>query len=231
MVWSRHGVNQPMAQGLRRFAHGVLVKYGIWILVGLLATGAGLAAWWLPKRTISLTTLRASVSGWVHPVPESAVPVAPPPDYSATVAALQTNVRDLQAKVDGQGASLSEVQGVTDGIGEQLKAVSERLTAIAASLTKQSQELDLALRKQSSTEGGTPDSPSSSKSPTVSGKVNLNTATAAQLDSLPGVGPTYAQRIVEYRTQHGAFKSVDDLLNVSGIGEATLAKFKNQVEV
>ncbi len=53
--------------------------------------------------------------------------------------------------------------------------------------------------------------------------VNLNTATAAQLDTLPGVGPVTAQKILDWRAAHGAFSAVDELLEVDGIGEKTLA--------
>lgn len=53
--------------------------------------------------------------------------------------------------------------------------------------------------------------------------VNLNTATAEQLDTLPGVGPVTAQKILSWRQSHGAFSSVDELLEVDGIGEKTLA--------
>ena len=53
--------------------------------------------------------------------------------------------------------------------------------------------------------------------------VNLNTATEAQLDTLPGVGPVTAQKILDWRSAHGAFSSVDELLEVDGIGEKTLA--------
>ena len=54
--------------------------------------------------------------------------------------------------------------------------------------------------------------------------VNLNTATADELDTLPGVGPATAQAILAYRQEHGSFSSVDQLLEVSGIGEKTLAQ-------
>jgi competence protein ComEA len=61
--------------------------------------------------------------------------------------------------------------------------------------------------------------------------INLNTATEADLDTLPGIGPALAQRIIDYRTQHGAFRSVDELRNVSGIGDAKFAEIKDLVTV
>jgi competence protein ComEA len=56
--------------------------------------------------------------------------------------------------------------------------------------------------------------------------LNLNTATAQDLDALPGVGPALAQRLIDYRTSHGPFKRLDDLTAVSGIGPQNLAKLK-----
>ena len=53
--------------------------------------------------------------------------------------------------------------------------------------------------------------------------MNLNTATSEQLDTLPGVGPVTAQKILPWRAAHGAFSAVDELLEVDGIGEKTLA--------
>jgi competence protein ComEA len=61
--------------------------------------------------------------------------------------------------------------------------------------------------------------------------IDLNTASAAQLDQLPGVGPVLAQRIVDYRTRRGAFRSVDELRQVSGIGQAKFADIKSLVHV
>ena len=62
-------------------------------------------------------------------------------------------------------------------------------------------------------------------------KVNLNTATAEQLDALPGVGPVTAQAILSWRDTNGRFGSVDDLLDVKGIGDATLAELRDLVVV
>jgi competence protein ComEA len=64
---------------------------------------------------------------------------------------------------------------------------------------------------------------------TAGGKVNLNTATAAQLDALPGVGPVLAQRIIDFRAQHGGFTDVAQLRQVDGIGEETFARLKELV--
>ena len=64
-----------------------------------------------------------------------------------------------------------------------------------------------------------------------SGKVNINTADSAQLQTISGIGPSKAQKIIDYRTANGAFKSVEDLTNVSGIGEKTLLSIKDQITV
>lgn len=61
--------------------------------------------------------------------------------------------------------------------------------------------------------------------------INLNTATLDQLESLPGIGPTLAQRILDHRQEHGPFRSVDDLLDVSGIGEKRLEDLRSKVAV
>ena len=61
------------------------------------------------------------------------------------------------------------------------------------------------------------------------GPVHLNTATLEQLDSLPGVGPVTAQKILDYRQQHGAFSSVDDLDAIPGIGPARLEQLRGLV--
>jgi competence protein ComEA len=63
------------------------------------------------------------------------------------------------------------------------------------------------------------------------GKVNLNTADAAALETLPRIGPAMAQRIIDWREQNGRFAAVEDLLDVTGIGDATFAGLKDLVTV
>ena len=65
----------------------------------------------------------------------------------------------------------------------------------------------------------------------AAGPIDLNTATLAELDTLPGVGPVLAQRILDWRTQHGQFASVDQLSDVPGIGDARLAQLRDLVRV
>ena len=62
-------------------------------------------------------------------------------------------------------------------------------------------------------------------------KLNLNTATAAQLETLKGIGPELANRILDYKKDQGNFKSIDELGNVKGIGEKKLADIKEMIMV
>jgi competence protein ComEA len=77
--------------------------------------------------------------------------------------------------------------------------------------------------------------PSGSSLPSSSsqgdGKVNINTATVEELDTLPGIGPSIAQRIIDYRTANGPFQSIEDIKNVRGIGDATFEKLKDKIMV
>ena len=62
-------------------------------------------------------------------------------------------------------------------------------------------------------------------------KVSLNQATTGELEALPGIGPSKAAAIIKYREEVGAFKSIDELTNVSGIGEKTLEKLRDSLEL
>lgn len=130
------------------------------------------------------------------------------------------------------GDAVDEASGVTDeadltGLnlarvlvdGEQIHVPKEGETAPSAPAPGSSAE-------------GSPASPGASPGgPGAGGLVNLNTADVATLETLPGVGPVLAQRIVEWREANGGFTAVDELGEVSGIGEKTFADLAPRVTV
>ena len=62
-------------------------------------------------------------------------------------------------------------------------------------------------------------------------KVNINTADVNELNKLNGVGPSKANAIIKYREENGSFKSIEDIKNVSGFGEATFEKIKDSISI
>ena len=112
----------------------------------------------------------------------------------------------LTAEADVTG--LNRASKVTDGQKIYVPTVGEQQAALAAG----------------GAEGG---AATVSGAGSSSGLVNINTASAAELQTLSGIGPSMAQAIIDERTQNGAFASVDDLMRVSGIGEKKLSKIKD----
>ena len=80
-------------------------------------------------------------------------------------------------------------------------------------------------------DGSSGTSGSGGSSASATGKVNINTADLTQLQTLNGVGPVTAQKIIDYRTQSGRFTSIDDIKNVSGIGDKTFENMRDQITV
>ena len=69
----------------------------------------------------------------------------------------------------------------------------------------------------------------SKSSSLINGKLNINTADAEELEQLDKIGPKTAQKIIDYRNANGAFKSVDEIKNVKGIGDKTLEKIRDKI--
>ena len=70
-----------------------------------------------------------------------------------------------------------------------------------------------------------------SQTPEQSGKININTADKQGLEEITGVGPTIAQRIIDYRQTNGPFQKIEDLKNVKGIGDKTFEKMKDEITI
>jgi len=129
-------------------------------------------------------------------------------------------VADALALAGGPGAR-AEMDGVNLAAkvvdGQQIM-VPERGAAVAAGGSASS-----AAGGSAASAGGSVTAPGA--------PVNINTASLEELDALSGVGPATAQKIIDYRTANGPFKAVDDIKNVSGIGDAKFAAMKDKITV
>ena len=160
--------------------------------------------------------LTNSGSGSAHPPPAFPVVAAPPAPPPRLVVDVAGAVRRPGLYRLPQGSRVADA--VARAGGASAKASLDGVN-LAAPLADGEQVLVPARGAAAST-GATP-------SPTA--PVDLNTATAEQLDTLPGVGPATAQKIIDYRQAHGPFRSLDELEAVPGIGPAKLEQMKGLV--
>jgi competence protein ComEA len=131
----------------------------------------------------------------------------------------------------------SRVQDAIDAAGGLLAEADENALNLAA-LLEDGQQLNIPYTTGSEPvdDGGASDLPSSSDTEGSTQDpdtelVNINTATLEELDTLPGIGPTTAQKIIDYRTENGPFSVIEDIMNVSGIGPATFEDIQDLITV
>lgn len=113
--------------------------------------------------------------------------------------------------------------------GKIIEENNKKISGLETKVSELQKENEALKSKPAETVVNNQNQSTSSSQPT--GKININSATAAQLDSLPGIGPAYAGRIIEYRDSHGGFKSINEIQNVKGIGPKTFEKFKDKITI
>ncbi|MBK8615744.1 MAG: ComEA family DNA-binding protein [Anaerolineales bacterium] len=130
-----------------------------------------------------------------------------------------------------QGA---RVQNAIDAAGGILAEANVDAVNLAA-LLEDGQQLVIPYQDGSvPSEEPSVDLPSSTEEPTNNSGtelININTAGVDELDTLPGIGPTTAQKIIDYRTENGPFASIEDIMKVSGIGVSTFDNIKGLIKI
>lgn len=212
-----------------------ITAHHVTVIALLVATALAGATWWAlraqpePVGALPGTDLPSAA-------PMAGAPTTGPASASASATAGPVLVVHVAGKVRRPGiVELPAGSRVIDALraaGGARKGVDVSGLNLARPLADGEQ---IVVGPAPSTAGGGPGPPmpSGGSVPAAPGTalVNLNTATGAELEQLPGVGPVTASSILEWRTEHGRFSTVDELLEVSGIGEKTLAELRDLVTV
>lgn len=189
-------------------------------LVVIGATGCALIWWWRTAPASDATALLPAPVA-LATVPPVAPPTAGPPQIGVDVVGAVQHP-DLYYLPDG--ARVADAVNIAGGFAPD----ADRDAINLAARLKDEQKLRVPRVGESQTVARDMEP---TVAMTVGGLVDLNRADAAALEVLPGIGPTIAGRIIEYRTAHGLFRSVDQLDEVSGIGAETLAELRHLVTV
>jgi competence protein ComEA len=162
--------------------------------------------------------------------------ILPPPIENEKTESIETEKKPLTVFVDVKGAVVHEgvyevnessrmkdVIQLAGGFTEEADRTKVNLAAkvqdeMVVYVPKQGEEASTIMSGQVTADGNEK-------------KVNINTATTEELQTLSGIGPAKASAIIAYREENGPFQKIEDLLNVSGIGDASLEKIKEQITV
>jgi competence protein ComEA len=176
-----------------------------------------------------------SASAPVEAAAPSAAPSAGPAGASAVVIVdVVGAVRHPGVVRLTSGARLSDAIEAAGGATSKadLEQVNLAATAVDGQQVRVPQHGEaVAPPTQAAADGAAATAGSAADPAGATAPVDLNTAGATELDALPGIGPVLAQRIVDWRTQHGRFTTVDELEEVPGIGPSLLAKVRDQARV
>jgi competence protein ComEA len=208
-----------------RLAPGRRAAWSLWV-AGLLAALVVAGGTWLDRPQ-------------VQPAPVEPVPAGPPaeeePAATPSVGVAAESAATVVVSVVGlvvrpglvtlpQGARVADAVAAAGGLLPDAEPASVNLAAVVSD----GQQVAVGVPGAGVVGGAAPGGAGATAG---AGPVDLNAATAADLDGLPGIGPVLAQRIVEHRERNGPFRSVEQLDDVPGIGPATYAELAELVAV
>ena len=197
-----------------------------WLVIGLVVAvllAVVMALRSSPAQTATVPVV--SKSGSAGPSPSSSVAAvadspSPTPSPSFVVVDVIGPVRHPGLYTLPAGSRIADAVQAAGGVK------GDRPKLNLAQILEDGQQIDVAGSQVAASPAVSGAATSSAQS---DGKINLNTATASQLEELPRVGPVMANKIIEFREQHSGFRTVDQLREVSGIGDATFAQIAPHV--
>ena len=150
-------------------------------------------------------------------------------------AAVTAAAHNITVYVSGEVNAPGLVELEADSrIGEAVEAcggftaLADKASVNLAQKAEDGMQINIQPRREETQTDGTASSPAHVNE---DGIVHLNTAEKAELDTLPGIGPAMADRIIAYRRENGSFKSIEEIKNVKGIGEAKFAQMKDRLRL
>lgn len=247
-VPGRHAARRPTFSALGRVAEagasgldriGLRLAHLVWVAVFAAVAMAG-TSWWLVRAKESVVVTPVASQTAVQPTQQAAsgsvAPTKAPGGAAATAVGAATTtevVVDVAGKVRRPGIVVlpqgSRVVDAVEAAGGAKRGVNLQSLNLARVLVDGEQIVVGAPGAAPGPAAGAGSAPGGT--PAAGGPVNLNLATQGELEALPGVGPVTAAAIVDWRTTHGGFSSVEDLLEVHGIGEVTLERLSPLVTV
>jgi competence protein ComEA len=213
-------------------------KLGFFALGAMLLTGVGFVGRQYLSRTpqVQLTPV-ASLQQATTPQASTSAPAASEIVVHVAGAVNKPGLVHMHP-TDRVNDAIEKADGATkDADLEQINLAARLVDGTQVYVPKKGQTDAPVQTTEPSYAGGAQDSvyttkpAASHKSEASAGPVSLNTASAAQLDSLPGVGPATAAKILEYRHEHGGFSSIEELLAVKGIGPKKLEAIRKHVKL
>lgn len=160
------------------------------------------------------------------------VPVSPVPVLASLseVQQVQNETKEVDSRITTQQGDIQKLRDMVSDLQQELRSAVAEVAKSNDLLRQQVARQSVATSSTTlSTVEDSSSNPGSSSTSHSTGLVHINTASSQELQTLPGIGSVMAGRIIDYRNKKGSFKKLEDLMEVSGIGQATFAKLEGKI--